>query len=251
MPRSPRTISPGRVLRRHRAPRDDAAPLAPLKLRALDVAADRLNARTFADLGAVWAVQAGYAFALAARPGTENVAVVDDDITPEVRRRAASRPNITLIEGNFGDPAVADQIGDTDATVMFDVLLHQVAPDWDAVLAMYAPRTRCFVLAGPWYTAARRTVRLLDLGEAEYVASVPVQEINDGLFDRLDETHPRRDRPWRDVHDIWQWGITDDDLRARMDELGFALAHFEDAGPWRDLTRFNDRAYVFARTDTR
>ena len=54
-------------------------------------------------------------------------------------------------------------------------------------------------------------------------------------------------RPWRDVHDIWQWGITDRDLIARMAELGFGLRLFENTGPWRELERFHDGAFVFDR----
>ena len=250
MPRAPRILHPGpavRARRRHAAVA--ATGLDPLKLRALDVASSRLGARTFADLGAVWAVAAGYSFHLAQLAPTQSVTIVDDDIPADVRERAAGVPGMRTVEGNFGDPALATSIGPVDAVVMFDVLLHQVAPDWDEVLALYASRTDCLVLAGPWYQAAQSSVRLLDLGEAEYLASVPEQDIHEGLFARLDEIHPRRQRPWRDVHDIWQWGITDADLRACAQRLGFVLAHFEDLGPWRGLPRFHDCAYVFARPE--
>jgi hypothetical protein len=84
------------------------------------------------------------------------------------------------------------------------------------------------------------------------MAAIPEGEaahgsVYDGLFERLDETNEQRGRPWRDVHDIWQWGITDRDLIARIAELGFGLRLFENTGPWRGLERFHESAFVFDR----
>ncbi|HEY5318685.1 MAG TPA: class I SAM-dependent methyltransferase [Solirubrobacteraceae bacterium] len=242
--------SVGRRLRRRLAASSPPAPpLDALKLEALDFAHRRLGLRSAADLGAVWAVDAGYSFHLADLPGVESVIAVDDDFTPTATRAAERRDNVRLLRGNFGDATVAAQVGKVDAIVMFDVLLHQVSPDWDEVLGLYAENTRAFVLAGPWYTDGGTSVRLLDLGEERYLATVPGQDTHEGLFARLDEINPRRGRPWRDVHDIWQWGITDDDLRRCMRLLGFTLAHFENRGAWRSLPCFDNSAYVFARPE--
>jgi len=243
--------SVGRRLRRRltATSRPPAPPLDALKLAALDLAHRRFALRSAADLGAVWAVDAGYTFHLADRAGVESVTAVDDDFTPTATRAAGARTNVHLVRGNFGDPSIAAQVGRVDAVVMFDVLLHQVAPDWDEVLELYAPSTRAFVLAGPWYSGGERSVRLLDLGEERYLATVPAQDTHAGLFERLDEINPRRGRRWRDVHDIWQWGITDGDLRERMRALGFQLAHYENLGAWRSLASFENAAYVFARPE--
>lgn len=238
----------GRRLRQRLAPSSPPRPpLDALKLEVLDLAQRRFRLRSAADLGAVWAVDAGYTFHLADRPGVESMTAVDDDFTPTAAQLAACRPNVRLLRGNFGDPATAAQVGEVDAVVMFDVLLHQVSPNWDEILELYAPSTRVFILAGPWYTASPTSVRLLELGEERYLATVPRQATHDGLFERLDEINPRRNRPWRDVHDIWQWGITDQDLREHMDSLGFSLAYYDHRGPWRSLASFANAAYVFAR----
>jgi hypothetical protein len=221
--------------------------LDPVKLGVLDAAHRRFRLRSAADLGAVWAVDAGYALHLAAKPGVVDVAVVDDAFTPAATAAISSRRNVRRIEGNFGSDEVQAAVGDVDAIVMFDVLLHQVAPDWDELLERYATQASCFILAGPWYRGGRgETVRLLDLGERRYLETVHDQPLNHRLFDRLDELHPERGRPWRDVHDIWQWGITGDDLRARMSGLGFELAHYENHGTWRGLPAFENGAYLFA-----
>jgi hypothetical protein len=37
-----------------------------------------------------------------------------------------------LLEGDIGDAGFIDALPPCDAAIIFDVLLHQVAPDWDA-----------------------------------------------------------------------------------------------------------------------
>ena len=86
----------------------------------------------------------------------------------------------------------------------------------------------------------------------DYLAAIPATDMShgsiyNGLFDRLDQINEQRGRPWRDVHDIWQWGITDGDLIARMAALGFGLRLFENTGRWQALERFHESAFVFDR----
>lgn len=231
-------------LRRRRTARS----LVPPKVELVDLACRRTGARSLADLGGVWAVDAGYALHALDRHGLDRVVVVDDDFTPGVEGRAARDPDrIELVRGNLGRPEQAERVGRVDLVLLFDVLLHQVDPDWDEVLELYANRTGAFALAGPWWDHTAATVRLPDLGREEYLASVPDQEEHRMLHGRLDEVNERRGRAWRNVHDVWQWGIADADLRAAMDRLGFDLAHFERHGRWRGLERFFDGAYLFVR----
>ncbi|MFN2521474.1 MAG: hypothetical protein ABR525_10580 [Candidatus Limnocylindria bacterium] len=218
--------------------------LGPLKLRSIDRACRLVDARSVADLGGVWAVDGGYA---ARRPGVERVALVDEDFTPTVTARAGGDPVVELIGGNFSDPAIAGRVGRVDVVLLFDVLLHQVRPDWDEVLDLYSERTRCFVIVQPTYAGEGPAVRLLDLGVERYLETVPDVPIHQEALARLDETNGRRGRPWRDVHDIWQWGITDDALRDKLGRLGFGLVHHEATGAWQGLARFADAAYVFVR----
>jgi hypothetical protein len=222
--------------------------LGALKLAAIDRACRLVDARSVADLGGVWAVDGGYAFHAAGQPGVARVALVDEDFTPAVTERAAAGGGVVeLIGGNFGDPAIAARVGAVDIVLLFDVLLHQVRPDWDEILDLYADRTRCFVIVQPTYAGDGPTVRLLDLGPERYLATVPEVAIHHEALVHLDERNERRDRPWRDVHDIWQWGITDASLRAKLGRLGFETAHRESPGPWHGLPDFTDSAYVFLR----
>ena len=65
------------------------------------------------------------------------------------------------------------QIGKVDAITLFDVLLHQVNPDWDEILEMYAPSTTYFIIYNQQFVAADKTVRLLDLGYEDFFKNVP------------------------------------------------------------------------------
>jgi hypothetical protein len=225
--------------------------LSMTKLRLIDYCAEQLGARSFADLGGVWGIDGAYARYTADAHEPERVVVVDENFTDRYLELERKLPSLTHVQGNFGDREVAESLGRIDVAVFFDVLLHQVAPSWDEVLALYAPRCTRIAIVQPQWNGPE-TVRLLDLGEEEYLAAIPDGEaahgsVYDGLFERLDEINPQRGRPWRDVHDIWQWGITDDHLIERMAALGFGLRMFENNGPWRGLERFHEAAFVFEK----
>ncbi|MEA2492784.1 MAG: hypothetical protein QOJ29_695 [Thermoleophilaceae bacterium] len=221
------------------------------KLEVIDHCFAKLGSRSFADLGGVWAVDGGYARYAADVHEAERGVIVDEDFTDAYLDAERGLPNLSHVRGNFGKREVAESLGAIDVAFFFDVLLHQVAPNWDELLELYAPITQAFAIVQPQWNGPE-TIRLLDLGEEEYLAAVPKGEpghgnIYDGLFDRLDQINEQRGRPWRDVHDIWQWGISDDGLIARMAGLGFKPTMNENKGPWRGLERFHESAFVFAR----
>jgi len=225
--------------------------LSMTKLRTIDFCFEQLDSRSFADLGGVWGIDGAYARYAADAHSPERGVVVDENFTERYLKLERKLPGLGHLQGNFGDPGVASSVGQVDVVFFFDVLLHQVAPDWDEVLALYAPVAQRIAIVQPQWNG-RETVRLLDLGEAEYMAAIPQAEaahgsVYDGLFARLDEINEQRGRPWRDVHDIWQWGITDRELIARMAELGYGVRMYENTGPWLGLECFHDAAFVFDR----
>ncbi|MGI8890858.1 MAG: hypothetical protein ACR2G0_08780 [Chthoniobacterales bacterium] len=134
-------------------------PLVQRKLDALDFAFNRFEVLAFADLGAAYRVDGGYSFyALDTSPATKAI-IVDTHPTERLLTDAAVRDGVEIVRGNFGDPAVIEKVGKIDAVVVFDILLHQVAPDWDEVLGLYAPKTRVFVIHNPHWLGPE-TVRL-------------------------------------------------------------------------------------------
>lgn len=220
------------------------------KIELIDRAFTSLGIQSFADLGAVWRVEGAYTFHALEKYRIKDAALVDLNVTPTVSARAESYPQLRLVRGNFGDQAVADKVGNVDAVFLFDVLLHQVSPDWDAILDIYAKNVNSLLIYNQQWTGSEETVRLLDLGEKEYFHNVPhnrrVEEYSN-LFGKLDEKHPEMDRLWRDFPGIWQWGITDADLEAKVSQLGFNLVYKKDCGRFGRLRNFKNHAFIFSR----
>jgi len=217
------------------------------KTRAIDHLFRRLDVRSFADLGGVWIVEGGYSFHVLEHQAIERAVLVDERSTEPFGKRGERFPQLELLRGDFTESHMAERVGEVDAVLLFDVLLHQVYPNWDEVLSLYAPRTRAFVVAQPQYVGGPTTIRLPDLGKEQYLKTAPPLPIYDELLDKLDEVDPASGRRYRDVRDIWQWGIVDRDLVAALERLGFALAYYEDAGPWEGLSTFNRCSFVFLR----
>ena len=208
---------------------------------------------SFADLGGVWGVDGAYTFYILRRYPTERAFLVDTDFTDKVIKRSREQGSLMLVGGNFGEASVAEQIGTVDAVILFDVLLHQVKPDWDEVLELYSGRTRYFVVYNQQWIPSEETLRLLDLGREEYLANVPHDEkdpLYTALFEKMYETHPQHQRIWRDIHNVWQWGITDRDLLRTMADLGYEMLHYVNFGGFRGLRNFENHAFVFRNLDT-
>jgi hypothetical protein len=232
------------------ASKDPFAELVAEKKELIDFACQRFNIKSFADLGGVWHVDGGYTFYALERGQIEKAFLVDTDFTDKVVKQKAAYPALHLLHGNFGSAEIAEQIGEVDAAMFFDTLLHQVNPDWDQILDLYAPRIKYFLILNQQYVASEKTVRLLDLGEEEYFKNAPHERNEEpykSVFQKMYEIHPQHQRIYRDIHNIWQWGITDDDLIAKMKTLGFKMQMYKNAGRFGSLENFENHAFVFAR----
>jgi hypothetical protein len=207
--------------------------------------------RSFADLGGVWAVDAAYTFYTLDTYAPSRAYLVDTNFTEAVAMRSEHYPNLTTIEDNFGDRTIPETFGRVDSIFLFDVLLHQVKPDWDEILEMYAPITPCFVIYNQQWINHEKTVRLLDLGYEGYFANVPHDRNHPTyktLFEKMYEMHPEHNRIWRDIHNCWQWGITDADLIAKLQTLGFTMQYYINCGRFGPLENFENHAFVFKKS---
>jgi hypothetical protein len=199
----------------------------------------------------MWLVNGGYAVYCADR-GASAVVLVDFHSTPEFLHEQRKRKNLSYLQGNFALPETAREVHGVDCVMLFDVLLHQVKPDWNAVLESYAPHTKLCLIFNQQFTGPR-TVRLLDNGFDWYFRHVPHTPVDtpeyQDLMEKTDELHPGYSdgRSYRDVHDVWQWGITDQDLKNSMHDLGFQLVYEEDCGWWPGLEDIKNKAFVFER----
>jgi hypothetical protein len=208
------------------------------------------EAKSLADLGGVYRIDGAYTFYSLDTYRLRKAFLVDTDFTASVRERSRQYDSLILIEENFGHSEVAKRIGRVDVVFLFEVLLHQVKPDWDQIIEMYSLVTDCFVVFNQQFIFSDKTVRLLDLGFDEYFKHVRVDRESPhykNLVERTDEIHPQHNRPWRDVHNVWQWGITNNDLIGTMDRLQFTMCYHKNHGQFSNFKSFENHAFIFCR----
>ena len=232
-------------------------PIVLHKARFVLDAMEHYGIRSFADLGGSWGVHGGYAYqAMLAFP-IERAYLVDDFVPPPVTDRFAPYPNFHIVKGAFGRKDTVAALPDVDALFLFDILLHQVDPDWSTVLDLYAPKSKIVLIYNQQWTGSARTERLLEMGPDAYLANSPfaaaepeaakaaVAAIYKSLDERSDKFGGKRRG---DAPDIWQWGITDPDLIAKLWSLGFKLDRMENYGPFSSaMPSFENHGFWFSR----
>jgi hypothetical protein len=221
-------------------------------LDAIDFAVERLGVESFADLdmGRTYGEHAFYAID---KPTVREGVLADarptraqDQLLTAIEQ-AADRQGMRIVDGDAFDPATIAEIGQVDAVLMFNVLLHMVAPDWGRALELYTPSASCFVIANPQWRDGGNTIRLIDLGRERFLEAVTTSPAHDELFDHLDDWYPAQQRAQRDSRTVWQWGITDADLEAKLRELGFGLDYEQSLGPVPGAPAFENKTFVFSR----
>jgi hypothetical protein len=207
------------------------------------------SARSFADLGGVWKVDGGYSRYAVRRRTIEGGTLVDTDFPPEVRAKLAREHRLQLLTGDFTSAEITSRIGKVDVVFFFDVLLHQANPSWDEVLATYAHIAPCITIFNQQYIRGQATVRLTSLPLEEYLGVAPHgrEEVYRYVYAHADDIHPEYGKPWRDIHNIFQWGITDGDLRATMKRLGYREVYYRNYGRFSDLPAFENHGFIFVR----
>lgn len=233
-------------LRRKKA---EYAHLNPDKLALVDIAFHELGCRSFADFGGVWGVNGGYTFYTLEHHEPRRGYLVDHSISEEVGRRSEQFGNLVVLCKDFASPTLVNEIGEIDAVYFFDILLHQVKPDWNQILTGLRGLAKYFLIYNQQWVRGTGTVRLLDLGEEEYFRNIPhsrEESLYSDIFSRFPEKLDEN-RTYRDCPAIWQWGITDEDLIDTMKSLEYTMVYYKDCGRFGDLPSFRDRAFIFAR----
>lgn len=224
----------------------------PAKLRLIDTVFGRIvpAARSFADLGGVWKVDAAYTRYLLSKYPIERGVLVDTDYPPALWKRLQGEGRLETLRGDFASGEIVRRVGIVDVVLFFDVLLHQANPDWDQVLGFYAERSPCMVVYNQQYVLGEEAVRLTDLPLSRYL------EIASGrppfaahVYAHAEEIHPRYGKRWKDIHSITQWGISDAALRGVMVRLGYEEVYFKNFGRFLDLPAFENHAFVFRKTN--
>ena len=220
------------------------------KANLISLAIDRYGLKSVIDVGGCWGVNGAYTFHALASGQIERAIILDGGITDLTRERAAGDARAELRQGDIGDADFIDALPHSDAAIIFDVLLHQVAPHWDEFLARYSQKVDHFIIYNPDWNGGDVSIRFADQSMAWYLENVPNagRERVCEWFARHDELFPALNRPWRDVHMFWQWGIVDVDLIATMRRLGFQLDSFNNYGPWSPtFGKIQLDAYLFSK----
>jgi hypothetical protein len=221
------------------------------KLRLMDFVLGTLfpSAHSLADLGGVWKVNGAYALYATKKFRLERGVLVDTDISPEVMKLKSTGIPLQVIKGDFTQEAVMRELGAVDVVLFFDVLLHQSNPSWSEVLTAYAKQATCIVIYNQQYIQSEHSIRLTSLPFEEYCRIAPRgrTEVYRHIYAHADEIHPSYGKPWRDIHNIFQWGITDADLRAHMKDLGYHELSYRNYGQFSDLPAFENHSFVFKR----
>ena len=206
-------------------------PIDPHKSAVVEYAFSAYDVRSFVDLGACWGVNGGYTFHGLEIQDIERAVIVDGRVTDLTRERATGFPQLELIEAPLGEQQTVDLVGEVDAAIMFDILLHQVNPDWTEFLARYAVGIDTLVIHNQCWRGPE-TIRFPDLPLEENLRRVYHHD-REGVaawYGRHDEVHDGQQRPWRDVHNFWQWGITAKDLIGTLWDLGYRIDAFQNSG---------------------
>lgn len=233
-----------------------AVPILLHKARFMMDAMEHYDVRSFIDLGGSWGVKGGYSLQALLSFAIERAYLVDGFMPSGMEERFQEYPAFKSIKGGFGAPKVRDQIEPVDAIFMFDILLHQVGPNWDRVLELYTEKADHFIIYNQQWVGGDNTVRLFDLGEEGYYrhsifgaegtkeARAAVAEI----FKKI--AHHNNGGDWDgslDAPAIWQWGITTSDLVRRMWDLGYKLDFMKNYGPFPDVQGFENHGFWFRR----
>jgi hypothetical protein len=221
------------------------------KLRLIDYVFKTLSpgARSFADLGGVWKVDAAYTTYTMRNYRVDKGVIVDTDYPEGLKRRLQRQSTLKIVQGDFGRKEIVESVGAVDMIYFFDVLLHQASPDWDEILEIYSRISPCFVIYNQQFIGGGETIRLTKLPLERFVSLTTDvrEETYRYVYEHRNELHPQYHKPWGDIHNVAQWGITDKDLRSTMSRLGYREVYFRNHGRFLDLEAFENHAFVFHR----
>jgi hypothetical protein len=192
-------------------------------------------------------VNGRYTFYALEQGQLERAVIVDGTITQLTRERAAAWSQLELIEGALGDDDTVKRVGQVDAAIMFDILLHQVSPDWDEFLKRYSHIDTLIINNQNWL--GPQTVRFPEFDVDEYVSRVlhssepRVRE----WYQKHHEFNDEQGKPWRDIHNFWQWGITEKDLIRVLWDLGYRVDYLFNKGLFYPRFPEIETVHVIAR----
>ena len=176
----------------------------------------------------------GYTFYALNNGKIDKAYIVDGYITPATEAEAQKYPQLNLISGQPGDADIARKVGPVDAIIMFDIILHQVAPDWDAFLEMWGSQCKYLIIYNQNWAKDDKVVRFADFDVDWFIKNV--SHSNDdsvrSWYQKHDNFNEELGCKWRDVHYFWQFGIPLKSLVEKLEKLSFTIDYVAHDTPW-------------------
>ena len=219
------------------------------KVELLCLAAQHFTIDSLCDIGGVWGVDGGYSIYAKNVIGIPKVRLIDSHWTESAKRLCADA-GVQIEESFCSDSLEKLKDESWDAVCLFHFLLHQVSPDWREILRSLAPSVDYFLINNPQWTNGKMGFRLLDEGIEKYFSYVPHQKTEESYAKMIESPHDFDDfhqKANRDLHHIWQWAITNDDLFDCMNSLGFSLKYMRPSTVWEHNENFQDFGFIFEK----
>jgi hypothetical protein len=209
-------------------------PLKPAKTALIDMALEKYKIRSIVDLGGCWGVHGGYTFHALDHGKIKKAYIVDGHMTDPTKERAQNYPQLELISGALGDTEIAKKIGNVDAIIMYDIILHQVNPNWDKFLEIWGKQAKHLIIYNQDWTLDAEPVRFIDRGADWYIKNVPSggEGPVKNWFAAHDTFNEATKGKLRDVHYFWQWGIPLKSLTKKLEKIGFHIDLAKADTPW-------------------
>ena len=208
--------------------------IKPFKADLIHRAIDKFNINTIADIGSCWGVHGGYIFDAINYDHNIKGIIVDGKITDNTKSTAQKYNNIILIEGGLGEDNIINKIGKVDATIMFDILLHQANPDWNIFLKKYLSISRIIIIYNQFIENASNSIRYIENGLNWYLENVPhhgEQKVRE-WFHQHELYNSEQKCLVKNIHNFWQWGITIPDFIELIYKNDFKIDYLCNYGPW-------------------
>lgn len=183
-------------------------------------------------------INGGYLRYLLGSPGRRGIAVDLDGDGME------SSKEFDFVLGDFNSPEIIErvqQIGPPDVALAFNVLLHQL--DWKQTLRRWS-HVPCLCIFGPRWNEPK-SVRLLDRGREwfhDHLLLPLKQQANyEGAVKILNGPNPY------ERLELWQWGVSEADLLACLNENGYRCLAAVDFGPHEAIDGFDWQGHVLCK----
>jgi hypothetical protein len=208
--------------------------LHPTKLALIDRALEMYEIHSILDLGACWGVHGGYTFHALDNGDIWRAFIVDGNITEPTKERKRNYSQLTLLQGELGNSAFVSDVKEIDAIIMYDILLHQVSPDWIEFIKMWGAIAKVLIIYNQNWLQEDNVVRFVDRDVEWFIKNVPhtnAQSVRE-WYKKHEQWNADAKRKWKDVHWFWQWGIPREKLKEAILAQGFRIDYDQVATPW-------------------